>query len=69
MHLNCKIKHLLILEIRKWRFWPSIKKTKNTYLTQLKPNLMNLSGDLNLSGRSNMLGSTKKFSISIFGAK
>ena len=33
---------------------------------------MNLSGGLNLSGRSNMLGSTKnsiQFSISIFGAK
>ena len=25
----------------------------------LRPNLMNLSGGLNLSGRSNMLGSTK----------
>ena len=26
MHFNCKIKHLLILKILKWRFWPLIKK-------------------------------------------
>ena len=25
-HLNCKIKHLLILKILKLRFWPSINK-------------------------------------------
>ena len=36
-----------------------IKITWRIALTILRPNLMNLSGGLNLSGRSNMFGSTK----------